>query len=256
MLFDSEEKSVINRSLIRKTAEVPKTFLDRRLCSALRTILACSIGRNIVRLRPLNNLANNDFSNIKKDYEVLSSEEYFIPDDLQVDYLIMLSEEGMYDEGTLHVMDTLVSDFLPLLQRAIEMSDLMIKGYLPVIDSDTNLYVCLKNLFSRYRERCCIQGFEHIQPYSDALEYADYIINQCSIMIRIGAYKPIDTNELASIVDKSYEIDCEPFESICLSEMSEFEKEQYLDFKFLEEDRLVVITAKAICNSYFEIKKY
>lgn len=254
MLFDKEEIGLINRSIIRKTSEVARAFMERRFSPTVRNRLGCSIGRNIVRLRSLYNLGNNDFSDVEYDYKILASEDHFIPLNCYDKYDMLLSESNKEDEIQLRALDALVWDFLPLLHKSMELSDLIKKGYNPVIDSDLNTYVHMKSFFLSCKRKYIIPDFEDCVPYSDSNKYLDYMILHCSLMIRIGTYKNITNEEISNLINMSYEIDSEPFEALCLIEMNDVERRSYLTFKNLEEERLSIALAKAINNSFLELK--
>lgn len=254
MLLDENEIGLINRSIIRKTSEVARVFMDNSMSIAVRNSLACNIGRNLVRLQSLRRIGNNDFSNIKNDYEILSSEDYFISLNNFSYYEGFLSESNKDDEGQLRAIDALVWDFLPLLQKSIELSDLIRKGYNVLLDSDLNSYVCTKKFFISCKSKYIVSDFEDYTPYLESKEYLDYMIEQCSVMIRIGTYKNVTNKEISDLIDQSYDVSSESFEALCLPEMSVKDKERYTTFKILEEDRLSIAISKAINNSYLEIK--
>lgn len=118
MLFDKNEIELINRSIIRKTSEIARVFMDNSISITIRNSLARNISRNLVRLQSLKRIGNNDFSDVKNDYEILSSEDYFISLNNLSYYDGFLSECSRNDEGQLRAIDALVWDFLPLLQKS------------------------------------------------------------------------------------------------------------------------------------------
>ena len=255
MLFDKNEIELINRSIIRKTSEIARVFMDNSISITIRNSLARNISRNLVRLQSLKRIGNNDFSDVKNDYEILSSEDYFISLNNLSYYDGFLSECSRNDEGQLRAIDALVWDFLPLLQKSIELSDLIRKGYNAILDSDLNTYVCIKKFFISCEIKYIVSDFEDYTPYLESKEYLDYMIKQCSMMIRIGTYKNVTNKEISDLINQSYDVCGDSFEALCLPEMNAEDTKRYITFKTFEEDRLSIALSKAINNSYLEIKK-
>ena len=247
MLLDHEDRRVVLSAIMRKAVESAGLVSNPTISVAKKNIIVNRLGHSMSRLQAIYRLSNNDFSNIEADLQTFASYEHIMPLACLEDYNSLLSADARDEEGYLIVLDTLINDFLPILNRAYDMSEMMFKGYAPVIDSDRVEYIRVRDLMTRLKSQCIEDPCD--VPYISARRYIDHIISQCNIMLRIGAYKNIPSEECAHIIDGHYTCEDKDFESIFMDRMSEAERSLYRMHSELAEDRIVIIVAKCINNS-------
>lgn len=250
MLFDHEDRRVIMSAVMRKASESASLVSNDSLPLSKRNTLASAIGKNMFRLQAMYRVADNDFDEIESDLVCLTLDEYRFPPGCLMDYNTILTADGRDEEGYLMVLDHLIDSFTPLLRNAKDLADLMLKGYPPVVDSDRLEYIRIRDIMIRLRERC--QDSDESVPYRTAMRYIDHVIDECNILLRIGAYKNVSTEECAHCVDEYYL--CEPsvFESIFLDVLDSDEAYAYHMHHEFDDEHITIILAKCITNSMLD----
>lgn len=246
MLFDHEDRRIIVNALMRKAAESATLVSDQRISIARRNILATSIGKNMLRLQSMYRIAMNDFSSIEQDLEHLSSDEYLIPPSCLEDYESILTSDARDEEGYLMVMEYLVRDFLPILTDAYDLSGMMSKGFHPVLDSERVDLIGMRDSMIRFKEYALENS--QFDVYKNVIRYIDHVIFECNLVLRIGAYKEVSTDECAFDVDEYYTCDPGPFEDLFLEKMTPDELSLYERHRRSDDSRITLVIARCIMN--------
>jgi hypothetical protein len=247
MLLDHEDRRVVLSAVMRKAVESAGLVSNPNISVAKKNIMVNRLNHSMSRLQAMYRISNNDFSNIEADIQILKSYDHIMPLACLEDYTGLLSAEARDEEGYIMVLDTLLNDFMPILERAFDLSEMMFKGYAPIIDSDRVEYIRVRDLMTRLKKEC-VEDAPDV-PYITARRYIDHVISQCNLMLRIGAYKNVSSDECAHIVDEHYTCDANAFESIFMDRMNESERNLYKMHSELSEDRVVIVVAKCINNS-------
>lgn len=247
MLLDHEDRRVVLSAVMRKAVESAGLVSNPTISIAKKNIMVNRLSHGMARLQAMYRISNNDFSNVEADIQTLKSYNHIMPLACLEDYTALLSADARDEEGYIIVLDALINDFMPILERAFEMSEMMFKGYAPIIDSDRVEYIRVRDLMTRLKKEC-VDDHPDV-PYIAARRYIDHILSQCNLMLRIGAYKNVSSEECGHIVDEHYTCDATAFESIFMDRMDESERNLYRMHSELSEDRVVIVVAKCINNS-------
>lgn len=192
MIFDAEDLTILNRTMMRKSSELAMTTFDHDLGEAERLLRVGCMVTQLNRLRIMAAIGVNDVAELGGLLDEFGRRTP-VPSDMMESYLAKLKEQDTQDEAAVLWMEQEIDSQMPLLREAVRIAD-ECGSDCSIKESDVVVIRGVRDFMKDVAERCDGQDPEVL---GDAAEYIEGMSALCTVLLRISSMSPVSSLEIS-----------------------------------------------------------
>ncbi len=251
MIYNAEECEAISDIRQRKELERSVYSSMDALPITVKSLVDSQLELDINRCDSMLRIAENDFTHLGNDLDVLSPHQIIMPIDMYEHYLEKMSEKESHMEGAFMFYCRAGMDFYFHMARSLSLAEVILSGEQVVTYGDFSKLQFLTQLFTDAKTRCVMMGDVEGLPYDSALKYAECMLEECSILKRIHLSKQISVHELCDHVDARERVSPDDFNKLFMPDFPPEVQEGLQSFESKANDRLDLLYAQIIVSTKF-----